>query len=180
MAAPQPMPLEEIEKHFKPPPAAVNGGAAASPPTQPISPLDLSDLSDLEPVELPFRFGGKSYLLREASEAAIIKWRSTLFHDAKFVDGKPTNLEELAPMNSLLVSLCTFEAETGKPVSVETVRAWSARLVSRLYETARNISGLDVEETTARGGGEEAPLAPPTGEAQPTKPRHDTRTMWGE
>jgi hypothetical protein len=39
--------------------------------------------------------------------------------------------------------MCLFDAETGKPVSEQTIRAWPARVLRRLHSKAKEIGGLD-------------------------------------
>jgi len=108
---------------------------------------DELDFDDITVVEIPVRFQGKRYVLREASEEATIKYRATQFRDAKLVDGKVSaNMERMQELGSLLVSMCLFD-EADKPVSLQTIRGWPRRVVEPLHQRALQISKLDDNAT---------------------------------
>jgi hypothetical protein len=97
-------------------------------------------------VEVPVTLGDKKYVLREASEAAALRFRGSQLQDAKLVDGKVSaNISRVAESQALLVSLCLFD-ENGKPVPLATVLDMRARIVKRLFDKAKEISDLDERE----------------------------------
>lgn len=106
---------------------------------------------DLTPVEIPVTIGGKAYVLREATEAAACTWKNTAISKARVRDGKVESLGNLADQQPLLVSLCLFEqgeaeGSKEKAVSLQTVKSWPSRVVSALFEKAKDISKLGEDE----------------------------------
>ena len=104
-------------------------------------------------IEVPVKIIDKNYVLREASEDAACRWRNSQVSGAKMVDGKVSGLGNLADGEPLLVSLCLFELvpevkqfPDGKPVPLQTVRSWPARVVKQLFAKAKEISGLSEGE----------------------------------
>ncbi len=173
MAAPQPMPLEEIEKHFTPPRATGEREASGQR-----APLPLDELPDLTPVELALTIAGREYKLKEVTEAGFIAWRTALLKASKpGPDGKPTSLEGVHETTSLLVSLCLFR--DGKPVPLEEVRRLPTRVVQALFDKVQDISGLREPDPTPPPVA--VPPSPPEEAADSEAPpavRHSTRTMW--
>lgn len=105
---------------------------------------DPISFDDLTPIEIPVKLAGVSYTLREASAGAASKWRNFLLRSTKLSkEGKPVSIEGLADSEILLVSLCLFRADTGKPVSTSTVATWPSKIVKVLFEKSKQISGLD-------------------------------------
>lgn len=115
------------------------------------------DLHDIDPVEIPFEYGGKSYVLKEASEHAVKTWRNAVmrsrsidYSDMDHPKITSTGIQpELMDTPSLLVSLCLFHRATGeqdRPVPVEEVDQLPGRLVRRLFERAMEISELNKKD----------------------------------
>jgi hypothetical protein len=101
---------------------------------------------DLTLREVPVRLGGQAYVLREASVAAACQYRNAILRAGRFgADGKVQAYEDLADIEPLLVSLCLFEADGGRPVSLATVKRWPARLLQPLYRQAKALSELDLD-----------------------------------
>lgn len=170
MAAPKPMPLEDIEANFKPP-------IAVQPETSP----SLDNLPDLTPVEIPLTIAGREYVLKEATESAFIAWRTALLKASKpGPDGRPTSLEGVHETTSLLVSLCLFR--DNRPIPLDEVRRLPTRVVQVLFDRVQQISGMSAPDPTPPAA-TSPPEAPPEVPADPEAPRavkHSTRTMWGE
>lgn len=102
---------------------------------------------DLTPTTVPVRIAGQDYLLKEASGAVATTWRNSVFRSTKVdSNGRPSSYEGIAEAEPLLVSLCLYEAN-GKLVPIQTVKSWPARIQKALFEKAKEISGLDEEET---------------------------------
>lgn len=105
--------------------------------------LDVFDFDDLSIQEFFFRYGGKEYVLREASEGAACKWRNAQLKAARFNQaGQFISADSLADTEPLLVSLCTFTKDDGKPVPFNTVCGWPAKMVKQLFQKAVAISDL--------------------------------------
>ena len=132
---------------------------------------------DIVPAEKPFVIRNaktgqvKRYILREAGEGATAKYQARLTRGMKFDEnGKPTSAgEDVHEAPALLVSLCTFVAESQNPeapdddtaikmqgsgkdalpvgVGLETVKAWPHRVIKRLYEWLEEQSDIGQQET---------------------------------
>lgn len=115
--------------------------------------LDL-DFSDLEPKQTEvFKIGPNNYVLREATEDAAVKFRNAGMRGMRMVDNKVVGMDGVADAAPLLVSLCIFQVLEGngkdpiyKTVKLETIRSWPTRIVSRLFDIAREMSGLDEDD----------------------------------
>lgn len=111
--------------------------------------MDLDIPDDLAPREKTFTGpGGKTYTLREPSEAAAIAFRAHQLRGARVVDGKVNaDIERVQEGQSLLVSMCVFD-EAGKPLGAAAVRAWPARLVKTLFTLAVEWGDLNEQTET--------------------------------
>ena len=104
------------------------------------------DFSDLTRVEVSVTVGDKQYTLREATGDAACRYRNALLKCTELgPEGKPVRVIGMADVEPLLVSLCLFN-EQNKPVHVNTVRSWPARIQKALFEKTKEISNLDDEE----------------------------------
>lgn len=118
---------------------------------------NLDDLADLSPQAFPFQFQGKSYVLREASEDAAVRWRNAQLAATKLEDGKVSGVDGMADTEPLLVSLCVYEQlydaqgspTDTKPVQKPTIRLWPAKVVKRLFEKIKEVSDLTEKEDKA-------------------------------
>lgn len=109
------------------------------------------DFSDFAMTEVPFELLGVRYVLREASSSAATKYNNERTNRVVYgADGKVSGVRDIADLGPLLVSLCCFEAESGKAVDVKTVLSWPQRVVSELFETAKTISYLQDEKPFAK------------------------------
>lgn len=115
---------------------------------------DDHDLS-ITTVTIPFEYEGKKYVLKEASGDAACRWRNSILKATKMTpDMKVQSIElgQLADVEPQLVSDCVFlvkEDGAHMPVTLKTVRTWPTRLITRLFEKAKEISGLDKVESEA-------------------------------
>ena len=108
---------------------------------------DVFGFDSLEPIEVPFKFRGKDYVLREATEATACQYRNAILRVARVEDGKFSAGDGFADTSAILVAGCLFEANGDKPVDVKTVRSWPARVVKQFFAKAKEISDLDEKET---------------------------------
>src|SRR5690606_9047229 len=68
------------------------------------------DFDDLTPIELPVKYKGKNYVLREADEGAATQYRNLTIKAARMEDGKITGMDGVADAEPFLISLCLYEA----------------------------------------------------------------------
>jgi hypothetical protein len=114
------------------------------------------DFSDLTPIEFPFSYKGKKYVLCEASADAASKYRNALLKNAKpGPDGRLASYGEMAEAELVLVAGCLFEAypdkdgaEKRRPVTVQQLREFPNRVTKPLFERAQKISELMPEKET--------------------------------
>ena len=98
--------------------------------------------NDLTPIEIPVSIEGVEYTLREASGDAACKYRNAMMACMQLADGKPVSLRGLADVEPLLVSLCLFVTETNKLVPLHVIKTWPSRVITPLFEKAKEISEL--------------------------------------
>jgi len=97
--------------------------------------------------------GGKSYTIREASGAAVAKWRNAQLANAQFdAEGKMTRAGSLGDLPVLLVGECLFDGNNQK-ASPAVVQGIPDKILSKLYEWLLKASDL---EGTANKTNEEA------------------------
>jgi hypothetical protein len=117
---------------------------------------------DIEPTLIPVRLAGKRFVLREASEDAVCKFRNAQIKCTNVgPDGSATHFKEgMADTVPLLVSLCLYYADeggnlrldrNGNPdprylVSLATVRSWKDQVVKGLFKKIAEISDLKGEK----------------------------------
>lgn len=117
----------------------------------------LPDFDALVIVEIPFKFRGREYILREADADTSIKHEgyttSCLELDS---EGRPKGTKgNLAEAKIVLLSGCTFERYEDKGEIKErnvpgvVIRKWPARLTDPLYQKALDISELNVKNVEA-------------------------------
>ncbi len=104
---------------------------------------------DLTLVEIDVTIGSVKYILREASGKAACIYRNAMFgHTTLGPEGNPVSFRGIADIEPLLVSLCLFKAEGNTPVTIEVVREWPSRILTSLYDKAKEISNLAEDEDT--------------------------------
>lgn len=111
------------------------------------------DFDDLAPIEIPVKYAGATYLLREASEGATRQYRNAVMKTRIYSRGELVGLKDVADVESLLVSLCLFKTDPkgsilrndkGDPINVhlDVISAWRGWMIRRLYLKALEISRL--------------------------------------
>ena len=107
----------------------------------------------LERIEKPVTIGGKAYVLRELDGKQRDTYLNGLSQRVRIVDGKPAGLKSFDGLQASLLALCLYEnIAGGEPVPAATIQAWPATVVTRLYEVAREMNGLDEEEEGTKKG----------------------------
>lgn len=122
-------------------------------------PMDFTG-PDLEPIVIPVmilrknpedgKYRSVQHVLKEASEDASVKWRNAAMRHARYEDGQIKTVGNVADCEPVLVSYCLFEVlpdGTHKPVPEKEVRDLPSRIVTKLFDRARKISGLDDDDT---------------------------------
>ena len=108
-------------------------------------------LDSLEEIKVPFKFGGKSYVLHEASEPAIIAFRSSQLKSVKIEAGKVQasfDNEQLTKAHEARLALlcaCVYNG-TGESAG-DAVRGWPHRVINRLLSELDKISDLQTPDT---------------------------------
>jgi hypothetical protein len=112
------------------------------------------DAEDLIPHEEEFSIGERSFLLREADEAAVVKWRNLQIKSSRMDGTGKIVIGEVADANPFLVSLCLFEKKPDKEgnlqlskVSKDEITKWPSKVVSKIFDRLMVISDLKAEET---------------------------------
>jgi hypothetical protein len=101
---------------------------------------------NLDPIEIKVTVGNKTYFLKEASGDAACKFDNARSATYEYNEGKLTKVHNPGDLEPLLVSLCLFDGD-GNPVPEADIRKWPARIQSKLYDKAREISLIDVPIT---------------------------------
>jgi len=123
-----------------------------------------NDETDL--IQIPVTYKGQRYILTEAFGDAVAQWRNaqlagTTMHQTGDSEDKTIRLGGMADSEPLLVSLCLFNpgpdgrlpinahgnVDSRNRVPLSVVRGWPNRVVGKLFETVKKISGLDQTET---------------------------------
>lgn len=119
--------------------------------------LTFADLDSLAPAEVPFGYGGRKYVLCEASGEAAGAWKAAIFRAHKAgPDGKMHPTEAMVDTEPLLVSRCLYNADAdgkvpldkqgqrdGKAlVNIQAVKALPNRVQRLLFDQAQKISRL--------------------------------------
>ncbi len=110
---------------------------------------DEIDLGDLAPIEVRYKIGGKSYVLREASEAAAATWERHRINSRSFSEeGRFVALKDSADdLDALLISLCLYGGESDANVPLAVIRSWPSRITDVLAKKAKEVSDLDVSDS---------------------------------
>ncbi|MDB4786220.1 hypothetical protein OAG36_00650 [bacterium] len=104
------------------------------------------DFSDVQVIEIPVTIGDTKYILAEASGESSAKFRNMMLNNTELLDGKPVKVINYADVEVFLVHLCIRYEENDKQVPIGVVKQWPARVVSKLFTTAKDISELDEDD----------------------------------
>jgi len=104
------------------------------------------DFDSMETIEVPVKFKGMDYVLREATSGAAKDFANARIARVKMSStGEATSYGSLGDLEPLLVSMCLFELN-GKPVTVKFVESMPYRIQKTLYDKAKDISGMDDDD----------------------------------
>jgi len=104
---------------------------------------------DLEREERPVTIGGEAYVLIELDGKERDKYLNVLGGRLRHgADGKPGGVRNFDGLQASLIaaSLRKVDGEEKKPVPLNTIQGWPARVVTGLFEAARDLSALDEKE----------------------------------
>lgn len=105
---------------------------------------------DLALIEVPVTVGSQQYILREANGDAACKFQNARVARYEYnEEGKLVKLRDTADLEPILVSLCLFMQDGTTPVSEVTIRSWPGKIQNKLYDRAKEISGLNETEDLA-------------------------------
>jgi hypothetical protein len=115
------------------------------PETNPLSPMEF----DGELTEVPVRVNGVEYVLREATGDVACKYRNAITKQTTLTESQDESrtikVGNIADSEPYLVHLCLFDTENNN-VPLSKVRSWPPKVVSALYNRAKEISELDQDE----------------------------------
>ncbi len=108
--------------------------------------MDEFDFDQHPPIRIPIKYEGNDYILREATEQVQRDYQNLGIRLSKQVqDGKISSVEGLGDLQSHLVSGCLFKIDDkGKeiPVKKQELFTWTGKIVKKLFEKAKEISGI--------------------------------------
>lgn len=114
--------------------------------------IPILELDTLEPAETRFQLGPKTYLLKEASGGAAIRWRNIITGSTKFNGtGDLSGLGDIAEAEAQLVCDCIREVREGEkqfPVSLQEVKGFKATNLKRMYKWLMDVSDLKEKPAT--------------------------------
>jgi hypothetical protein len=112
-----------------------------------------------EVIEVPVTIFGKRYVLREANSEVSAKYKNTILKATKLSDdgGSQTFKDGYAEAALVLVAGCLFEkyehpqqGTLERPVSLQQVKALPNRVFAPLFDKAKEISRLEVQNDEAK------------------------------
>ncbi len=107
--------------------------------------LDFSDYEEkVIPVKLKLNGSVGSYKLREASGAAVRKYKNARLEACVYEDGRLASVKPSSELDLLLVSLCLFDKDD-ELVPKEDIDNLPHPITAKLFEQAEEISGLKEE-----------------------------------
>jgi len=103
---------------------------------------------DLEREEQKVTISGKKYIFVELSGEERDSYLNDIGGRMRTENGKPAGIKNFNGMHAFLISLSLKCVETGEPVpvNVKEIQKWPARLVSKLFDSAKKLSALDEED----------------------------------
>lgn len=93
--------------------------------------------------ELPVVIDKENYTLRELDGQQKGKYLNQMGSRIELgADGKVSGFKDYAGLESTLLSLCLYNAE-GVPVSKNVIDSWPSSMLTRLFDAAQELSGLN-------------------------------------
>jgi len=103
------------------------------------------DFSDLEPIEKSFNYKGEDYILIEATADNVRRFNNERTSRLEFSPetGKVSRVRDIADLVFVLLNGSVLNAKDRSPVPETKLRQWSGRVVDKLFNTLKIISGID-------------------------------------
>lgn len=117
---------------------------------EPVDQFDFDSRGSLEPATLPVTYNGVKYVIREASEEAVIAYRSTMSRGTTIEEGVVNISEGVSAADCVLVAYCLYKVDSPAHVDAQLVRAWPHRVVKPLYEWVKKVSDMDEDDTVEK------------------------------
>jgi hypothetical protein len=96
--------------------------------------------------------GEERVTMRDLSGAQRNKWLTSMGDRIKFgPNGKPQGFKTFDGLHSSLLTMCL--SRDGVPIAREEIEEWPAEVQSKLFDKARELSGLDSEAAEDLGNG---------------------------
>lgn len=114
--------------------------------------MDDFDFGSLEIIEIPVVGPNKKkYKLREASGDAVARFNNERTRCMKFQDGGVSGVSGQGQLEMFLVASCLFNVDEDeepiptKPITMNELRPWPGKVVTRLFNKAKEISEIDLD-----------------------------------
>lgn len=101
----------------------------------------------LEQVTLDVSIDGKPYKLIEISGEVGTRFKAMVASTLTMTDGKVSSISDPGNTELWLISNCLVD-DKGKHVSIAILKTWPNRVINKLVEKVREISGFDDDEDT--------------------------------
>lgn len=122
--------------------------------------------ADAAPIEIPVQIGARHFILKEADEAAAVKYQNAASKGAKRLsDGSIIMPDRANDAEPLLVSCCLIEIvgidgdKKYLPVSLPQVMAMPTRIVRALADKVKAMSHLNITGDEAKDAAKNSPEA---------------------
>ena len=106
---------------------------------------DTNELSfSLNLETIPVKLDGVKFTMKELTGVTRDEHLDSMRERMKFNEetGKAVGLNNIKGIQTGLISLCLFD-DKDKPVEKDVIGGWPATVISKLYEAAQKLSGLD-------------------------------------
>lgn len=92
---------------------------------------------------IPVDINGKEYELRELTGKDANTFTNAQMSAIRFDSDGQRRLEKVGNLTSLLVHLSLWDVETNSRVPQSIIESWSSKIVDKLFDAAKKLSGLD-------------------------------------
>lgn len=107
-------------------------------------------IDTIAPKEKPVKIGGQDYVIVEANGRASAEHRNLIMDNAVWKDGQIQSIRQIASAEIKLLSHTLLKCETDEaglpirtPVPAEVIGSWPGKVITKLFEAAKKLSGLD-------------------------------------
>lgn len=105
------------------------------------------DTDEFTPIEKVYQVNGVKYILRSATGAKAAQFKNAKLSRMVLGEkGAPKQLNNMGDIEAILVQLCSTDLD-GKDVPLAVVKNWGHKIVTKLFDLAKEISFIDQPET---------------------------------